>query len=599
MGVLESSRPKIRHCREWQWFHHPLLDRIFRKVQDGWEVRSRILTTRQTRQQSYGNMAREQLDPEGMIPIIVYSRADNFYIDGFGDTSTISERLPELWVNNVVLKVVGSIEQLERSPQNDNILIMSDASVDESFATAAWIITTEASFKRNEYICGFGTVPGICNDSHRGECFGILGGISTWQRYKSLWSIQPKQNVTIMCDNQAALNYACNHIRYRYISSKIPDYDVLGAIRAILKDENFDYKHVKGHQDRVSQNLDLLALLNIEVDKLANQARENADSSTLISYGLQEEQWVLEVEGTKVVKDIDNKLREYIRFPNIAEKWIKSDRISREGIDKVAWEILHQTMKTSTNQTRHWITKRAAKDCGTNEVLFKRKQRGDDKCPFCGNTETVLHVYQCQHDEVKNVWGKSIYDMEIALIEQQTDPEIIRQLISGLLQWQKGNVMGNNNGKYINEQSSIGWNGILEGCIGQQWIQAQGSYLSRIKVKKSKERWAQLVIRRLWKIAWHLWENRNKKEHDRDVEREHMALQVAINAEIDKGSEGIADSHVLFSDSELSKARGCNLAYKRAWLRNVQARRRSATSGLSSRDMLLMRRTMHRFLNIN
>jgi hypothetical protein len=51
------------------------------------------------------------------------------------------------------------------------------------------------------------------------------------------------------------------------------------------------------------------------------------------------------------------------------------------------------------------------------------------------------------------------------LIEQQTDPEIVKQLISGLLQWQKGAVMGNNNGKYINEQNLIRWNGILEGNI--------------------------------------------------------------------------------------------------------------------------------------
>jgi hypothetical protein len=118
----------------------------------------------------------------------------------------------------------------------------------------------------------------------------------------------------------------------------------------------------------------------------------------------------------------------------------------------------------------------------------------------------------------------------------------------------------------------------------QHLIQAQGSYFSRIKVKKAKERWAKLVIRWLWKIAWHLWEHRNKKEHDRDTEREYIELQVAINAEIDKGSEGIEYSHVLFSDSELSKARGNNLAYKRAWLRNVQARSRSVTSGTNSRE---------------
>jgi hypothetical protein len=119
----------------------------------------------------------------------------------------------------------------------------------------AWILTTDSCFGRHGYICGHGVIPGNPIDSHRAECFGILGGISTWQQYKSLWSINPNTNITIMCDDQSAINYACNTIRYRYISSKIPDFDVLGTIRFLLKEERYQFQHLKGHQDRESNNL--------------------------------------------------------------------------------------------------------------------------------------------------------------------------------------------------------------------------------------------------------------------------------------------------------------------------------------------------------
>jgi hypothetical protein len=92
-------------------------------------------------------------------------------------------------------------------------------------------------------------------------------------------------------------------------------------------------------------------------------------------------------------------------------------------------------MQMSTSQTRHWIIKRAAQDCGANAIMFQRKQRDYDTCPFCPTTESVLHVYKCQSNDVKEIWQKSIYHLENDLKELQTDPNIIAQLCQGLLQW--------------------------------------------------------------------------------------------------------------------------------------------------------------------
>jgi hypothetical protein len=49
-------------------------------------------------------------------------------------------------------------------------------------------------------------------------------------------------------------------------------------------------------------------------------------------------------------------------------------------------------MKQSTNQHRQWITKRASRECGANQVLYKRKAKQTDQCPLCQQVETVTHI---------------------------------------------------------------------------------------------------------------------------------------------------------------------------------------------------------------
>jgi hypothetical protein len=67
---------------------------------------------------------------------------------------------------------------------------MSDASVLPKQSTAAWVISTPEGFGKDLYIWGTSVLPETDNDSHRAECYGILGGLMTWKKYKQLWEIQ-------------------------------------------------------------------------------------------------------------------------------------------------------------------------------------------------------------------------------------------------------------------------------------------------------------------------------------------------------------------------------------------------------------------------
>jgi hypothetical protein len=88
-----------------------------------------------------------------------------------------------------------------------------------------------------------------------------------------------------------------------------------------------------------------------------------------------------------------------------------------------------------------------------------------------------------------------------------TNPNIISQLSQGLRGWRQGNLP--NHLPMVFDQSQIGWNATLEGILGRHWTDEQNIYHSEVSQATSGKKWAHLVIRKLWRIAWDLWEHRN------------------------------------------------------------------------------------------
>jgi hypothetical protein len=69
------------------------------------------------------------------------------------------------------------------------IIIVSDGSVKDNNAAAAWILTTELLYSEGTYIYGREKVPGKFLDSHRAESFGIFGGLLLLLTRASTWGI--------------------------------------------------------------------------------------------------------------------------------------------------------------------------------------------------------------------------------------------------------------------------------------------------------------------------------------------------------------------------------------------------------------------------
>jgi hypothetical protein len=62
-------------------------------------------------------------------------------------------------------------------------------------------------------------------------------------------------------------------------------------------------------------------------------------------------------------------------------------------------------------------------------------------------------------------------------------------------------------------------------CLGTKWKDYQIIYYSNRSFKKLGTKWAHLVIQKLWKIAWAMWQNRNNKDDKNKRNKELDFLQ--------------------------------------------------------------------------
>jgi hypothetical protein len=272
-GTFSTQREPITKTVDWVWYYDTEIDRIYKHSRDKWDVYTRRLQGRHTRQQIYKySFSTSNTENNSTIPITTYQVGDGIRIDGKGINNELHRQVNKFWCDSTNVQLVGEVQALVESLQTDPIIIMSDGSAPDSGASTAWIIGSAAGYGNNRYIKGKGKIPDIPCDSHRVECYGIMGGIATWKKYSELWNIPNNQSVIISCDNAAALNFSCNYEWYPYVTCKMPDFDLLASIRKMMVGVNFTFQHTKGHQELSVRPHTIFTTMNIHVDELAEDA---------------------------------------------------------------------------------------------------------------------------------------------------------------------------------------------------------------------------------------------------------------------------------------------------------------------------------------
>jgi hypothetical protein len=100
-----------------------------------------------------------------------------------------------------------------------------------------------------------------------------------------------------------------------------------------------NWRHVKGHQ--TGEDIDIWGHLNNLADKLAGEHRTDPQAATPPSdIKIPGEKWQLMIRDRKIHKTIQTSLHQEMSRYTIFPYWIKKERVSVEGIDKVNWAAL-------------------------------------------------------------------------------------------------------------------------------------------------------------------------------------------------------------------------------------------------------------------
>jgi hypothetical protein len=201
------------------------------------------------------------------------------------------------------------------------------------------------------------------------------------------------------------------------------------------------WRHVEGHQDDDGiEDLDRWATLNIEMDNLAKVYWNDMCEEPAVSLPVYDEYWPVRIQGEKNSSRLDERLREHILGQAQCERWEWKGRLTWESIARVNWQACEQAMRSLSIGCRHWIAKHVSGHIGVGVKMVQWKMRESAACPRCGQEEDSKHVWTCHSPDASWMRIQHILKLDVWLAENETQPEIRREMINGLKAWSVGTV---------------------------------------------------------------------------------------------------------------------------------------------------------------
>ena len=487
------------------------------------------------------------------------------------------------WVDSIDIRVHGNTDNIKNALLNGNLLIVSDGSFKIGYATGAYIITSLEHHSQH-FITGTvqATGPPTVQESYRAELAGILAGCYHLQILLEQWGLHELlTTVTFGCDNLSALDVCFDHTKHPNISPAYDHYDLIQCVRSIqLGRISILPRHIEGHQDNHSAQLDTHALLNVHMDRLSKETRrylEENNRPNNVHALLPSWHWMVFANNQLVCKKVNNTIVNHASLQRTQKYLLDKSTVPHAMLPSLDWATLGAAMNIQTTSRKRWITKHTVGMCGVNLWRKRWNDRNDNKCPRCRSIETAKHVYMCQDDAVVVQWVKELKDLSSLLEDLNTCPAITAIIVPNL------DIMYNGGHHDISsplaaQQNSIGWQNFFEGLWHHGWVDMQRKFLQDRNIKASASAWGRTILDRFWAIHFRMWQNRNAVEHQNDHDILMSSFNNRIEAHIQDGFDWLPRAHRrLISPRELTHVQESTSAeYKRSWLRNIEALQRLA-----------------------
>jgi hypothetical protein len=194
------------------------------------------------------------------------------------------------------------------------------------------------------------------------------------------------------------------------------------------------------------------------------------------------EYWPASIRGQKISSRLDECIRDHILGGKQCEHWERKGRMTNESIRQVNWKACEQAMQNLSIGRRHWIAKHVSGHAGVGIKMVQWQMRESAACPRCGQDEDSQHVWTCHSADARWTRLQHILKLDTWLEQQDTLPDLRRELINGMKAWSVGTQRRTfyctplHICQALEHQDAIGWTNLLEGCIANGWTEAQELY---------------------------------------------------------------------------------------------------------------------------
>ncbi len=462
--------PWINVNHTWKWYYNPSTFTLFQRYINGtWRKWRRRSTTGRVGRTPVFIYDTQTFNTPRHILRATVNRIDNRLVQLTGWSHEQHQQTLPREVNSTRWITLDSniLDEDEliivEAIQSNNLTIVSDGSYmkDERIGTAGWIAETkDGTFQVRGALISPG--PAEVQGSHRSELTGLLGGITAINNICIKHNVR-KGTIAIGCDGEGAIIAVTQ--QFDIIKSSRKHFDLISAIKNTISSSTIDwqFQHIKGHQDDIREYEDLTRLeqLNVQADQLAKDkmtallSLDIAERDRYRPYHLPNETCSViwrnpQGQDIKICSHLHKSLTFNITQSRLRQHWKKKHKFSPYAERTLDWEVIHRSHKNTSPIFHQWLSKWITGFCGVGVMMQMWKFQNHSRCPRCNTEkEDTSHVLRCPQPDAVQLWHDELRKLDDWMTENKAHPDLQQSIINNLQAWHDGTPFPAT--KYTNE----------------------------------------------------------------------------------------------------------------------------------------------------
>ena len=278
-------------------------------------------------------------------------------------------------------------------------------------------------------------------------------------------------------------------------------------------------------------------MLNKQCDDLENFSRTELWNHTAVipPLDIPYETTAIYIGAHKVYRNFQTTLLDQCSTPIAYEYYTRKYNWAPDTFSNINWEAAHTVMHMCSPATRTWVSKFSSGFLGTIQMMSRRDQWIDMKCPCCNNeNETQFHVIQCPAPAPRQRLLLLFTDLYTWMRKMGIGNDFVTHFETYTQAWLHTNPVPIEVAlPYpFRAQLDIGWTHMLFCRMHLSFVDHIAEIYHVKGVHREAQRFCSLLVYKMWtKLLRPLWNARNKVVHALDAANAHTRLHLDLQRE--------------------------------------------------------------------